>query len=219
MLKTFNQFFYQYDYSFPLAPSILTLPDGAIRKLKPSAHPIEKPDDPYQLISAADCHFMAFESISEAMQLWIKGHEFIVTCLLDNTHKHDSEAEQYTGSTLAIFQLTPQDYHRFHLPEDGTIGTMTYIAGRNIPLTLLVTTVSLFQLQVIWTSLAGCVGAMMAGSTEMTVKEGETVKCRQEFSYFAFAVWIYHFPAIRKGCGGVGQGPGHTLLENLVWWA
>ncbi|KAF7372367.1 Phosphatidylserine decarboxylase proenzyme 2 [Mycena venus] len=38
-------------------------------KLKPSAHPVETPDDPYRLVSTADCHFMDFESVSEATRL------------------------------------------------------------------------------------------------------------------------------------------------------
>ncbi|KAJ7312669.1 hypothetical protein DFH08DRAFT_973204 [Mycena albidolilacea] len=89
-----------YDYVFPLAPS---------------------PDDPYQLVSAADCRFMAFESVCSATQLWIKGCEFIVARLLGDAHKH--EAERYTSGALAIFRLAPQDYQRFHSPGDGTIGT------------------------------------------------------------------------------------------------
>ena len=34
--------------------------------------------------------------------------------------------------------------------------------------------------------MAVCVGAMMVGTIETTVKEGETVKRGQEFGYFAF---------------------------------
>ncbi|KAF7372199.1 Phosphatidylserine decarboxylase proenzyme 2 [Mycena venus] len=82
-----------YNYVFPLAPSVLTLP--SIRKLKPSACPVETPDDPYRLISTTDCHFMDFESVSEATRLWIKGHKFTVVRLLGGVYKH--EAERYTG--------------------------------------------------------------------------------------------------------------------------
>jgi phosphatidylserine decarboxylase len=70
---------------------------------------------------------MAFESVSEATRLWIKGREFTVARLLGDAYKH--EADRYTGGALAIFRLAPQDYHRFHVPVDGTIGNMTYIAG------------------------------------------------------------------------------------------
>ncbi len=70
---------------------------------------------------------MAFETISEATRLWIKGREFSVARLLGDAYK--GEADRYAGGALAIFRLAPQDYHRFHSPVDGKIGKMTYIAG------------------------------------------------------------------------------------------
>jgi phosphatidylserine decarboxylase len=70
---------------------------------------------------------MAFSSVNEATQLWIKGREFTVARLLGDKYK--DEADRYTGGALAIFRLAPQDYHRFHSPVEGTIGEMTYITG------------------------------------------------------------------------------------------
>ncbi|KAJ6518017.1 phosphatidylserine decarboxylase-domain-containing protein [Mycena vitilis] len=174
--KTFNQFFY--------------------RKLKASARPIEQPDNPYRLVSAADCRFMAFESVSEATKLWIKGREFTVARLLGDAYKH--EAERYTGGALAIFRLAPQDYHRFHSPVDGTIGNMTYIAGEYYTVNPQAIRTALdvygenarkivpIDSPQFGRVMAVCVGAMMVGSIETTVKEGETVKRGQEFGYFAF---------------------------------
>ncbi|KAF8970603.1 hypothetical protein BDZ97DRAFT_2055155 [Flammula alnicola] len=43
--ETFNEFFY--------------------RKLKPSARPVESLNDPYRLVSAADCRLMTFETVNE----------------------------------------------------------------------------------------------------------------------------------------------------------
>ena len=88
---------------------------------------MEHPDDPYRLVSGADCRLMAFETVSEATKIWIKGREFTVGRLLGDNYK--DEAEKYTGGALGIFRLAPQDYHRFHCPVDGTIGPMTYISG------------------------------------------------------------------------------------------
>ncbi|KAK0446101.1 phosphatidylserine decarboxylase-domain-containing protein [Armillaria borealis] len=174
--KNFNQFFY--------------------RKLKPSARPIEKPDDPYRLVSAADCRLMAFETVSEATRLWIKGREFTVSRLLGDAYK--GQAERYNGGALAIFRLAPQDYHRFHSPVEGRIGPMKYIAGEYYTV----------NPQAIRTALdvygenarkivpidsphfgrvmAVCVGAMMVGTIATTVKEGDYVQRGQEFGYFAF---------------------------------
>jgi phosphatidylserine decarboxylase len=70
---------------------------------------------------------MAFETISEATRLWIKGREFTAARLLGDAYK--DQAERYIGGALVIFRLAPQDYHRFHSPVDGTIGPMTYISG------------------------------------------------------------------------------------------
>jgi phosphatidylserine decarboxylase len=105
--KTFNEFFY--------------------RKLKADARPVEEPQNPLRLVSAADCRMMAFETVNEATRLWIKGREFTVARLLGDAYK--DQVEKYQGGALAIFRLAPQDYHRFHSPVDGTIGSMTYIAG------------------------------------------------------------------------------------------
>ncbi|KAJ7070019.1 phosphatidylserine decarboxylase-domain-containing protein [Mycena amicta] len=174
--KTFNQFFY--------------------RKLKADARPVESPDDPYRLVSAADCRFMAFESVTEATRLWIKGREFTVARLLGDAYKH--EAERYNSGALAIFRLAPQDYHRFHSPVDGTIGNMTYISGEYYTVNPQAIRTALdvygenarkivpIDSPQFGRVIAVCVGAMMVGTIETTVKEGEMVKRGQEFGYFAF---------------------------------
>lgn len=88
---------------------------------------MESPDDPYRVVSGADCRLMAFETVNEATKLWIKGREFSVARLLGEQYR--SQAERYNGGALCIFRLAPQDYHRFHVPVDGVIGPMTYISG------------------------------------------------------------------------------------------
>ena len=98
-----------------------------LRKLKPGARPVEIEDDPYRLVSGADCRLMVFETVNEATRLWIKGRDFSVARLLGDTYR--AEAEKYVGGALCIFRLAPQDYHRFHSPVDGTVGPMTYITG------------------------------------------------------------------------------------------
>jgi len=103
----FNQFFY--------------------RKLKPSARPVEALNDPYRLVSAADCRLMVFAAVHDATKIWIKGRDFSVARLLGDAYKQD--VDRYVGGALAIFRLAPQDYHRFHSPVDGKIGKMTYISG------------------------------------------------------------------------------------------
>ena len=116
--KTFNEFFY--------------------RKLKPEARPVENPGDEGRLVSCADCRMMAFETVNEATQIWIKGREFTVARLLGPNYK--DVVDRYEGGALGIFRwvcavaftdgrLAPQDYHRFHSPVKGKIGKMTLIDG------------------------------------------------------------------------------------------
>jgi len=97
------------------------------RKLKPTARPIDGPEDPSRLVSAADCRLVVFDSVTEATRLWIKGREFTVPRLLGDAYR--DEVERYYQGALAIFRLAPQDYHRFHVPVDGKIGKMTDIDG------------------------------------------------------------------------------------------
>jgi len=106
--KTFNEFFF--------------------RKIKPDARPNDDPDDPTTLVSGADCRMMAFESVDEATRIWIKGKEFSVERLLGDDYK--GKLEKYKGGSLCIFRLAPQDYHRFHVPVDGTIGEIKRLDGQ-----------------------------------------------------------------------------------------
>ncbi|KAF8629477.1 hypothetical protein AX15_003424 [Amanita polypyramis BW_CC] len=174
--KTFNEFFY--------------------RKLKPDARPVEEPDDPYRLVSGADCRLMTFETVSEATKIWIKGREFSVARLLGDAYK--DEAEKYAGGALGIFRLAPQDYHRFHSPVDGTVGSMTYIAGEYYTVNPQAIRTALdvygenarkivpIDSPQFGRVMAVCVGAMMVGTIKATVEEGQQVRRGQEFGYFAF---------------------------------
>ncbi|KAI0067215.1 hypothetical protein BV25DRAFT_1819523 [Artomyces pyxidatus] len=174
--KTFNEFFY--------------------RKLKPSARPVDSIDDPNRLVSAADSRLLAFETVSEATRLWIKGREFTVARLLGDAYK--GQFDRYTGGALVIFRLAPQDYHRFHSPVDGTIGPMTYISGEYYTVNpqAIRTTLDVYGENArkivpidspqFGRVMAVCIGAMMVGTIKTTPAEGEQVKRGQELGYFAF---------------------------------
>ncbi|WVO16689.1 phosphatidylserine decarboxylase [Cryptococcus depauperatus] len=174
--KTFNEFFY--------------------RKLKASARPIEEPKNATRLVSCADCRMMAFETVTEATQFWIKGREFTVAKLLGPNYQ--DVIERYEGGALAIYRLAPQDYHRFHSPVKGIIGKMTMIEGeyytvnpQAIRSTLDVYGENVRKIVPIKSEEFGLVmsvwvGAMMVGSILTSVEEGQQVDRGDELGYFAF---------------------------------
>lgn len=176
--KTFNEFFY--------------------RKLKPEARPNDEPDNPSRLVSGADCRMMAFESVSEATKIWIKGRDFTISRLLSDAAPPSPTLDSLSSGAVAIFRLAPQDYHRFHCPSDATVGRPTYISGQYYTVNPMairsaidvygenIRVVVPFHSDHFGTFYAVCIGAMMVGSTVLTVKEGDRVKRGEEFGYFKF---------------------------------
>lgn len=177
--KTFNEFFY--------------------RKLKPDARPNEEPDNGRRLVSGADCRMMAFETVDEATKIWIKGRDFTVARLLGDAATTIPNLDSYqNGGALAIFRLAPQDYHRFHCPADAIVGKPTRITGQYYTVNPMairsaidvygenIRIVVPFHSDHFGTFYAVCIGAMMVGSTVLTVKQGERVRRGQEFGFFKF---------------------------------
>ena len=174
--KNFNEFFY--------------------RQLKPDARPCSAPDNPKIIVSPADCRSVVFNRMDEATKIWVKGREFSVERLLGSAYPDD--AYRYKNGGLGIFRLAPQDYHRFHIPVDGVMGTPKQIEGEyytvnpmairsaldvygeNIRVVIPIDSLEHGRVMVI------CVGAMMVGSTVITRKAGENVKRTEELGYFKF---------------------------------
>lgn len=174
--KTFNEFFY--------------------RKLKPDARPCSAPDNPHIIVSPADCRSVVFNRLEDAQRIWVKGREFSIDRLLGDAYPND--AKRYTNGALGIMRLAPQDYHRFHIPVDGTMGEPRAIEGEyytvnpmairstldvygdNVRVCVPIDSVAHGRVMVV------CVGAMMVGSTIITRKAGEQVKRAEELGYFKF---------------------------------
>ncbi|KAF9888150.1 hypothetical protein FE257_009286 [Aspergillus nanangensis] len=174
--KTFNEFFY--------------------RELKPSARPCSAPDEPKVVVSPADCRSVVFDHMDEATSIWVKGREFSIARLLGSAYPED--VKRYKNGSLGVFRLAPQDYHRFHIPVDGVMGTPKTIEGEyytvnpmairsaldvygeNVRILVPIDSVAHGRVMVI------CVGAMMVGSTVITRKGGEQVARGEELGYFKF---------------------------------
>ena len=107
---TFNQFFY--------------------RRLRPGVRHVQNLNDPKGFCSAADCRLVVYQTIDLAERFWVKGDEFSIPTLLDLAPS-DLLCQTLSGGSLAIFRLAPQDYHRFHSPEDGRLlGEPRDVAGQ-----------------------------------------------------------------------------------------
>jgi len=98
--KSFNDFFY--------------------RKLRPEVRPIGK-----GLVSPADAKLLAFESLDEVEEFFVKGRKFTLKEYLQSK----SLAEKYKNASLFIFRLAPNDYHRYHFPFAGQVSDNTKIKG------------------------------------------------------------------------------------------
>lgn len=155
------------------------------RKLKPNARPIDNPNDSCTIVSAADCRLILFENISDATRIWIKGQNFSLKHLFDD----DLLAQEFDGGSIAVFRLSPADYHRFHSPVTGSIGeSMKTIPGTfytvnpiAIRESLDVLTENQRKLITIESSCFGkvafvAIGALLVGSINFTVKKNQSVE-------------------------------------------
>ncbi|EXJ96044.1 phosphatidylserine decarboxylase [Capronia coronata CBS 617.96] len=174
--KNFNEFFY--------------------RALKPGARPCSAPDRPEVVVSPADSRTVVFNRIEDAIRIWVKGRDYSLEKLFGDAYP--LESKRYKSGSMAIFRLAPQDYHRFHIPVDGILGTPKPIEGEyytvnpmairsaldvygeNVRVLVPIDSVAHGRVMVV------CIGAMMVGSTIITRKPGERVKRAEELGYFKF---------------------------------
>jgi phosphatidylserine decarboxylase len=113
-------------YEMDMSPYIL--PEGGFqhfndffyRKIKPEYRPIGE-----GLVSPADGRVLAFQEISDTQKFFIKGSEFDLKSFL----KSDKLAQKYDGGSVVIVRLAPVDYHRYHFPATGKVGSDKVIKG------------------------------------------------------------------------------------------
>lgn len=95
-----------------------------IRPLKENARPINQ--DSNALCLPADGRISECGHIDNDLLLQAKGHYFSLNDLL----AQDTElVEQFKQGEFATIYLSPRDYHRVHMPCDGTLRKMIYVPG------------------------------------------------------------------------------------------
>nr|WP_290444284.1 archaetidylserine decarboxylase [Pseudoalteromonas sp. XMcav2-N] len=102
--KTFNEFFTR-----PLKPGIRPLAEDA----GILAHPV-------------DGAISQLGDVVDGQIIQAKGHDYSLQTLLGGK---ESDVAPYLGGKFATIYLAPKDYHRIHMPLDGTLKKMIYVPG------------------------------------------------------------------------------------------
>ncbi|MBZ4201160.1 MAG: archaetidylserine decarboxylase [Methylotenera sp.] len=92
------------------------------RALKPGARPMASAD----FISPVDGRISQLGRIEIDQLFQAKGHTYSTTALLGG---NKNLAKKFENGQFACLYLSPKDYHRIHMPCDGTLRSMTYVPG------------------------------------------------------------------------------------------
>ena len=86
------------------------------------------------VIAPADSLVTHFGTIKEGQAYQIKGMEYAIDALLGSDYA-DRVGELEEGEFIN-FYLSPKDYHRYHMPMDLTIRSLTHIPGKIYPVNM-----------------------------------------------------------------------------------
>ncbi|RNB81049.1 phosphatidylserine decarboxylase [Brevibacillus fluminis] len=158
-----------------------TLKEFFARRLKPSARPIATA--PGAIVSPVDGKVSQLGDIMHGTLIQAKGKEYSVAELLGD---HEELASRFYGGKFITIYLSPRDYHRIHMPVDGTLEQYTYLPGRLYP----VNDIGVQQVDCLFarnerlitfvkSEEAGCVavvkvGALFVGSVKVTYNRATT---------------------------------------------
>jgi len=99
--------------------------DFFTRALKPGARPIDS--DQNSVISPADGVINQSGRITKGRLIQAKGRDFSLIDLLGGSKER---ARPFTDGCFVTVYLSPQDYHRVHMPTNGTLKEMVFIPGK-----------------------------------------------------------------------------------------
>ena len=95
-----------------------------VRELKEGIRPIAEGSN--VITHPADARTSQFGPIENGRLIQAKGHDFSAQELLGGDAKL---AEEFIDGEFATLYLSPSDYHRVHMPCDGTLRQMIYVPG------------------------------------------------------------------------------------------
>lgn len=106
----------------PDIASYKTFNDFFTRPLKAGARPLADAD----FVCPVDGAISQFGGIDDQRIVQAKGHSFTTTALVGG----DADlAAQFRHGSFANLYLSPRDYHRLHMPCDGTLTRMIHVPG------------------------------------------------------------------------------------------
>jgi phosphatidylserine decarboxylase len=116
---------YQVNMAEALNPDIdsyATFNDFFTRALKPDARPLTVAE----LICPVDGAISQLGDIKQDQIFQAKGHSYSTTALVGGD---STLSTQFQNGSFATIYLSPKDYHRIHMPCDGTLKRMIYVPG------------------------------------------------------------------------------------------
>jgi len=106
----------------PDISSYATFNDFFTRPLKANARPIEDAD----FICPVDGGISQLGNIKQDQIIQAKNHHYSSLTLLAG---NQALANKFHNGSFACLYLSPKDYHRIHMPCDGTLKSMAYVPG------------------------------------------------------------------------------------------
>tara|TARA_R110000796_G_scaffold77231_1_gene172450 strand:+ start:4833 stop:5699 length:867 start_codon:yes stop_codon:yes gene_type:complete len=94
------------------------------RPLKDGARPIVADSD--IIIHPVDGAISQLGDIVDGQLIQAKGHDYSLQALLGG---NKDDTTPFLGGKFATIYLAPKDYHRIHMPIDGTLSKMIYVPG------------------------------------------------------------------------------------------
>ncbi len=89
------------------------------------------PEDSTKLICGVDARISDAGTITEGRAYQIKGMSYSIETLFGENHK--DAVHEVEGGEFINFYLSPKDYHRYHMPMDLKVLSLTHIPGKLYP--------------------------------------------------------------------------------------
>jgi len=92
------------------------------------------PEEREKMISGVDARITEFGTVAKGRAYQIKGMSYPIESLFGSFHQE--AAGRVEGGAFINFYLSPKDYHRYHMPMQLKICSLTHIPGKLYPVNL-----------------------------------------------------------------------------------